>query len=401
MKFFAAFCLALRLALLPLLAVPILALPSSSLAAPGTDWSKYQNAPLYAQNQGVVNQFGVNNFYWGGTVVDEPVLITAKPGNYKLWRKPTSITRVVQYSSGQAANGPAYVAGVDYIMTADGITIPAGSAIVAAPAGFKSYVAPGNPYASQAKHKDGSPLRLDTDYVLYQIAVMYTTAPIVPPESNPLPRLAAALSNHTPLSIMGIGDSRMQGGGNTSQSLNLAPHQPTFLDLFGAYLSTASPGNVYWRNMAVSGWDANTAAVNVSRYLDSADDLVIIAFDVNDASGQVYKGTYKQAIRGIMLAKLAQNPNTEFILIAGYPSNDDWINYYPKFTGYKDVLHELAGEFQLVTNVAVADVQAIFDSIHRSKGFYDTTSNGVNHTYDFGHMVYTQTLIQLQLGAGP
>lgn len=367
--------------------------------ASGTNYSFFQNAPLYAQNSGIVNQFGVSNWFWGSTVSKEPVLPlnASVDQSFRLWRKATAITSVAQLSSGTT-----FVDGTDYSLSADGwnLLIPIGSAIPSAPANFLSTVDPTSPYLSQSKKKDGSPLYLGNNYPQYQLAITYSTGSITSPESNPLQRLSGCLQNKTPTAITFFGDS-ITLGGVTSYSLSEAPNAPNFVQQVGAYLSTIAPGMVYWRNVSVSGMSSGGAVAAISTITDTPSDVVVVAFGMNDSSGGITKAAYKANIKSIIDSVLSHNAQTEFLLISGITSNPDWVNNFPKMHGYRDALHELVGQYINVTNITVVDVTAIWESMLINKSYYDLTANGVNHPGDFGHTLYAQTIIQALVGSEP
>lgn len=363
--------------------------------ASGTNYSLFQSAPLYAQNQGIVDAHDLYNMFWGGQVVGETVLALAKPQSIDLWRKPASIVSVKH-----PYLGVTYSAGTDYIATACGFDIPAGSTIPVAPAGYLTTVNPSSPYASQSYSKTGGPLRLEEDYPLYQITVKYNTRPFHPAAVGPLPAYSGMLSAHTASAVTWFGNSIMQGA-SSSSSQSRAPNSPNYVTMVMAALSTVAPGAAYWRNIAVGGMSSE-GAINSGALSVTPSDVVVLDFGMNDASGNVSKETHKYRTALLINQARSVNPNCEFILVSGITSNPDWMHYYPRFRGYRDAYRELVGEYSTAgVKVSVADVTAPFDEMLVNKSYYDLTGNGVNHPNDFIHRIYAQVLIQLLVGSGP
>jgi hypothetical protein len=57
-------------------------------------------------------------------------------------------------------------------------------------------------------------------------------------------------------------------------------------------------------------------------------------------------------------------------------------------------MHELAAQYSAAGNrCIVADVTSEYDRLVQKKGFEHTTGTGVNHPCDFGHVLYTQTIL--------
>jgi len=368
--------------------------------ASNTDYTKFKNAPLYAQNSGVVAACKTTNWWWAGEIDDEPVLPLTQGVEqcFTLWRKPQAITKVVQYATGKT-----FVEGIDYSLHADGkLIIPAGSAIVSAPAGFLTTPDPSSPYLSQSLTKENTPLYLGSNYTNYQIAVSYTTASVTPPEANPLPRLSQALGLKTPYAITFYGDS-ITLGGQCSSNDNQAPQLPDYADMFGAYLSSVAAGTIYWRNLSVFGIATNTALADVGNILDTASDMVVLAFGMNDSSsaGRLTKQQFKANLIGMIETIRQTNGNVEIVLVSGVTSNPDWIENNPLFHGYRDVMHEIVGQYVGTTAICVVDVTAVWEDVLKSKSYYDVTASGVNHPGDFGHKLYVQTMIQALCGSEP
>ncbi|MBO9625308.1 MAG: SGNH/GDSL hydrolase family protein [Microbacterium sp.] len=152
-------------------------------------------------------------------------------------------------------------------------------------------------------------------------------------------------------------------------------------------LQTNFRSRLTFRNPSVAGMDSAWGAANAST-LVAADrpDLVVIAFGMNDGTGNVSASTFKTNVQSIMASVRAVNPDAEFVLVAPTLANAA-TTYAGAQASYKAVLDQLAG-----TGVVVMDMTSIHQSLLAKKRFQDMTGNNVNHPNDFLSRAYAQAL---------
>lgn len=330
--------------------------------------------------------------FWTSTMMDGESLLFVKEGDVA--RAPLLFmpTRV------RAVRGTiAFEEGRDWTWTpgAKELTLPAGSRIpsrtaaeLRRPAGSQRY---------RLTHRDGGGEILfggGHEYHDLQVEVTYEHAPglwkgPVPAFSERLPRTAARLEAKQPLTIALLGDS-ISTGCNASGWAKTAPFQPAWQDLFARQLEAVHGSKVLLKNFAVGGTNSDWGLKTIAKVVESAPDLVLLAFGMND-SGGVAADVYHANLKGMVEAVRQAHPPSEFILVATMLANPDWTALrHERFPEYRDRLASLCG-----AGVELADLSGVWAEFHRHKRDLDLTGNGVNHPNDFGHRVYAQVLSNL------
>jgi acyl-CoA thioesterase I len=186
------------------------------------------------------------------------------------------------------------------------------------------------------------------------------------------------------------GDS-ISAGGNATGVVKAPPVCPAFGQLVALALEHHFGSKVTFTNHAVGGWtSANGLQQAKEQKIGKAKpDLVIIAFGMNDVFAR-NAAAYQANIRSIIDTVRADAPDAEFILVASMLGNAEWGMPMEQFPLYRDALKKLCGP-----GIVLADMTSIWETLLKHKSFYDMTGNGVNHPNDFGHMVYSQTLLAL------
>jgi len=305
---------------------------------------------------------------------------------YRFWQSPNEIVSVVQ-----AATGRVYLKDRDYTLDRGQLVILPGSAIPKAPAAFIQTVDAASSFVADSVTKEGGPLRIANDYPDWQIAVTYTS-PIATrynmPVAKPLPAYAASIAAGKMPSITIYGDS-IAGGAGAGPGMGWS-------DLLAAKLA----GRASVRNVAVAGWGAGQGLAAVDEKVnDRAQDVVVLAFGMDDASWTDDAALFMRQMQGMIEAIRGKAPATEFVLVSGMRGNPDWQPMRPvMFDQYREVMNELAAAQPGVT---VVDMTSVWDSLMAQKSFDDLTCNGVNHPNDFGHALYAQLMIALLAPSTP
>ena len=201
-----------------------------------------------------------------------------------------------------------------------------------------------------------------------------------------LPKTVAKLTAGTPIGVTLYGDS-ISVGHNSTASFGGAPNTPNWGTLAMVELQTNYRSRLTFRNPSQSGeasaWGAANAATRVAA---DHPDLVVIAFGMNDGTGNVTAAAFKANMQSIMSSVTAVNPDAEFILVAPTVANPV-TTYAGTQATYKAVLDQLAG-----TGVVVMDMTGLHQTLLSTKRFQDMTGNNVNHPNDFLSRAYAQAL---------
>lgn len=250
-------------------------------------------------------------------------------------------------------------------------------------------------------HADGRQFILYGGHRLFadrQIHFDYETdeawaGPVPQDQSGNLPRLRQKIKNHEPITLTILGDSISQGCDATAWS-NVPPKLPPYRDWFTTAIRQASAGAVTQRNLAVGGKTAAWGVTQIEAVAATKPDLLVIAFGMNDSSGQRPAADFIRDIRAIMDGVTAASPETEFLVVSGMTSFSEWAHSHPDYLeAYHEALEKLAGP-----HVAFGDVRTVWLYVLGRKNFYDLTGNGINHPNDFGHRLYGDVLSRTALG---
>lgn len=185
------------------------------------------------------------------------------------------------------------------------------------------------------------------------------------------------------------GDSITEGW-DSSGRCELEPYMPDWTKLVTAYLEEKYQTKINYVNTAVPGkcslWGANNAKECLGKH---CPDLAVIAFGMNDGTGNRNRESFKKNIEIMMQETLESNPECEFILVSTTLANPD-TRYDGLQREYYDVLVECARE-----NDSVADMTSMHEEMLRRKRFQDTTANNINHPNDFLVRVYAQVILEI------
>ncbi|WP_402719797.1 SGNH/GDSL hydrolase family protein [Janthinobacterium rivuli] len=349
------------------------------------DFSQFQACTTAACSTEMIAAFHLNQPIWDSAVVfDEPVLPASEPS--ALWRKPTAILVVSNRQTGMA-----FEKGRDYALQDGKLEIPAGSHIPTYP-GFQYAKLPGVPEMWQSVTKAGDPLRIESTYQLHQIAVTYLAGEVAkkPIKAGGLPYTWGKIADRKPVAVTFYGDSIIEGSDST-KAINVAPHQPGWVDLTAALLSNGGDGKYYWRNLGVGGWSTNEGLPNIKKKTGkTSSDLFVIGLGMNDTAAQIAPENYEDNIRKMIQAERAKSQKTEFLLVSSWLGNKEWkpMNTARLFA-YRKAMLKIA---QDTRGVAMADMTELSKNILSKKSYYDVTANGVNHPSDWIYVGYAQVV---------
>ena len=204
-----------------------------------------------------------------------------------------------------------------------------------------------------------------------------------------LPKTMAKLQFGEPLRVLVYGDS-ISVGAQSSGWAGGAPHVPAYYDLFAEGLrSLESSGEVTIVNRSVGGAASYWGAENAREAATEKPDLAVIAFGMNDGSGNVKTCDYIRNTLKIMAEIRAQSPDCEFILVATMLPNPKSQFDTGMHEKYLCPLKALAQK-----GVAVADMTTMHRQLLERKRYEDFNGNNINHPNDFLARVYAQVLLE-------
>ncbi len=203
-----------------------------------------------------------------------------------------------------------------------------------------------------------------------------------------LPKTLQKLRSTKALKIGVSGDS-ISTGLDASGTTHTPPNQPGYPDLVAAQLRETHACDVSLINRAVSGWSIANGVQDLDALLESAPDLLIVAYGMNDV-GRRDPVWFGQQARLIYERARAKLPDVEIVWVAPMLGNKEWI-HTPRemFSKYRDELAKLTGP-----DAVLADLTSVWELLLENKHDLDLTGNGLNHPNDFGHRLYAQAILQ-------
>lgn len=226
-----------------------------------------------------------------------------------------------------------------------------------------------------------------------QISVTYIpeqsktwNGPVPAYREDNLPLTLRKLATRKPVNIVFYGNS-IETGYNASGFENVAPYMPTWPELIVYRLRSAYGAPVTYTNTSVPGklakWGLDSVSTRVTAY---HPDLVVIGFGMNDGSENVKPEQFRDQIEGIINSVSADNPQTEFILIAPMLPNPDAVQSGLQ-SSYKAELSKLVKK-----GVVLADLTGVHEELLKRKRYQDMTGNNVNHPNDYLARWYAQVI---------
>ena len=217
-----------------------------------------------------------------------------------------------------------------------------------------------------------------------------------PPTANPsaLARSRERLRAGGAFRVVTYGDSIGQGM-TSSKLMGIAPHLPTFSEMFAAELERISGANVSLCNVSEGGMTSGWGVEHMSERLPEDGDLYLFCWGMNDGSADVPPEVFAENISAL---RAHAGANADCILISPMLPNPDaelttggkFLNRQPD---YADALRSLSDE-----DCAVADMTAFHRWLLSRKPYFDLTGNNINHPNDFLARCYAMNLLEAVTG---
>lgn len=202
------------------------------------------------------------------------------------------------------------------------------------------------------------------------------------------------LRTQQPFNITFFGDSITFGAQASSLAPGAEPFAPAYpMQIVEALKAQFGYSQINYANKAVGGKTSTWGLQEIQQVIDTDPDLVVLAFGMNDASGNTPTSTYKQNTEGMIQALRAANPNVGIVLVAEFSPNPEWENaHYELRAQNRDALHDLYSNYE---NMAFVDVGAVSRPIAARKKFQDFSGNDLNHPNDFLHKIYADSILNV------
>lgn len=228
--------------------------------------------------------------------------------------------------------------------------------------------------------------------VTYSHSETWTGAPMAG-VSPLLPKTRGRLAERQPLKVAVGGDS-ISAGFNASGKVGAAPWMPAYPEAFAAVLESETGAPIRLVNRAVAGWNSEHGLNDLPALLETAPDLVILAYGMNDVA-QTPPELFRERMQTMIARVHAARPEAEIILVSPMLGNPLWV-WTPaeRFPVIRDILASLTGP-----GVALADLTQLWADLLCRKRYLDLSGNGLNHPNDFGHRLYAQVFLDLLIGA--
>lgn len=201
-----------------------------------------------------------------------------------------------------------------------------------------------------------------------------------------------------PLKVAFFGDSITFGAQASSLGAGCPPNAQAYPQLVVQSLkSRYGVSSIESFNPSVGGKTSEWGLQEIHQVTAVSPDLVVLAFGMNDASGQIKSQKYQANIDGMIRALRAANPNVSILLVAEFSPNPEWAGArYALRAENRAALFKLHKSYG---NTAFVDVGLVSRRMAERKKFQDYSGNNINHPNDFMHAMYA-TLIMKVLG-GP
>ncbi|MCL2518001.1 MAG: SGNH/GDSL hydrolase family protein [Oscillospiraceae bacterium] len=188
-----------------------------------------------------------------------------------------------------------------------------------------------------------------------------------------------------------LGDS-IATGGDSSKFCGLPPYAPVWAEMIAERLEELYGIKINYINKSVGGTASGWGNENVMEsFKDTAPDLFVIAFGMNDASGKVDNFVFRDNCGSIADKILALNPDCRIIFVSTMMPNPLAGQFIGEHETHEGLLIELAGRYK---NATVASVSSMHKYLLTKKNFYDMTGNNINHPNDFLARIYAQTILK-------
>lgn len=177
--------------------------------------------------------------------------------------------------------------------------------------------------------------------------------------------------------------------------------------------ATSAPSLIFWNRWADmlrqkypratietinSGTGGDTTDEGLQRLSEKVfahkPDLVLIGFGMNDHNREfgVPLDAFADNLR-TMIDRVRANNGAEIVLLSTFPPNPKWHFSSHNMVAYAAATEQVARE----KHCAFADVYHVFMQFAEKKKPEDLFANNINHPNDFGHWIYFQALVAMNL----
>lgn len=291
-----------------------------------------------------------------------------------------------------------FIEGKDYRLNEEGkLVIPEGSEIKIMPWSVYNPATPPDSFAFICSlggyllfHEDGE-FHFDQYVVTYEHHGLWQ-GPIPSCDPTKLPRIRKLLQDKNREVTIGFtGDSITFGCNSTSQQ-GWAPNVPIYPKMVIERLEELYDRKIHYVNTSIPGVGANVGFQNAQKdFQDQVPDLLVVAYGMNDATGECPVETYIANEKGIIDTVRKMNPECEIILLSTSLPNPIAQQFNKIQASYLPHLHTLADSYGEVATVA--DMTSLHAYIMTQKPYYDMTGNNINHPNDFFARIHAQLML--------
>lgn len=196
---------------------------------------------------------------------------------------------------------------------------------------------------------------------------------------------------HRQASLVGFTGDSIPAGGNSSGFTKTAPFLPCWPQMFCAAVSEKSARCELMdrtRGGMSSQWGVDTA---LDSFRGLRPNLVVIAYGMNDASGEVPSHTLAENYDKIATIIDGVDPGCEFLFVSTTLPNPLAPQFFKKHAEQEALLYALADKWG--SRAAVVPMTSVHRYLLSRKRFCDMTGNNINHPNDYLARVYAQSLL--------
>ena len=200
--------------------------------------------------------------------------------------------------------------------------------------------------------------------------------------------IRARLRAKQPVKFVLLGDS-ISTGADASALSKVAPNQPGYPELVAQGVEKRFGAKVTLVNLSKGGMDSKWGVSQVPAVIAEKPDLFLIAFGMNDASGDRKPEEFARITQQIFQPVREAFPECPVLLISPMTANPEWSHSAPAFyPQYATALAGLTGP-----GIGLADVTKTWTAYLSRKNYLDLSGNGLNHPNDFGHRIYADVIL--------
>lgn len=203
-----------------------------------------------------------------------------------------------------------------------------------------------------------------------------------------LPNLRKKLQTGEKIRIVAYGDSITAGGEATAPDL-------IFWERWAAALRQKNPHASIETVNGATGGDSTVQGLQrlSGKVLAQKPDVVLIGFGMNDHNrGGVPPAVFADNLK-TMIDRVRADTGAEIVLFSAFPPNPKWHYNSNNMAAYAAATEAVARE----KHCAYADVYHLWQQFAVKKKPEDLLGNNINHPNDFGHWIYFQALLAMDL----